>query len=279
LGTEAGAVLCEALDRAARGVPDEVVDGAEDRHAARQADAVEVLARTFLATGDAESSSPTDPPPGHLSVHIGLDRLLEADGSPTAEADHPADGPTAEDQALWQLRRLGWDGPGVADSLVRRLCCDASIQAVIHDPDRNPLALGRRHRVVNRRLRRALHHRDGGRCQAPGCDARRFLHAHHIIPWTRGGVTDLPNLLLLCHWHHRMVHDGLLTVTTVDGRPRVTATRADPIPRPPPVRGVAHAAATAGITPRPDAARSRWEGDRIDYWCFDAAFVNRPQRE
>jgi hypothetical protein len=37
------------------------------------------------------------------------------------------------------------------------------------------------------------------------------------------------------------------------------------------------AVAAAGVTPRPDAARSRWEGDHIDYACFDAAFLDRPQ--
>jgi hypothetical protein len=31
------------------------------------------------------------------------------------------------------------------------------------------------------------------------------------------------------------------------------------------------------VTPRPDAAASRWEGDHIDYACFDAAFLNRPE--
>jgi hypothetical protein len=30
---------------------------------------------------------------------------------------------------------------------------------------------------------------------------------------------------------------------------------------------------------RPNAAASRWEGDSIDYGCFDAAFLNRPRRE
>jgi len=274
LDTEAGAILRTALDRATEVVPDDAASDAEGSHGARQADALEVLARSFLDC-DPDQSSSAGVPPGHLSVHIALDRLL-AGGSDAAPAD-PACDPTGEDRALWELRRLGWSGPGVADTLVRRLCCDSSIQAVIADPDGNPLALGHRHRVVNRRLRRALHHRDGGCCQAPGCDARRFLHAHHIVHWSDGGPTDLVNLVLLCSWHHRMVHDEVLTITTVDGRPQIARSGRHPPPRrPPPVRNLGEAAQAARISPRVDAARSRWEGDHIDWACFDAAYLNRP---
>jgi hypothetical protein len=28
------------------------------------------------------------------------------------------------------------------------------------------------------------------------------------VHWINGGDTDLDNLILLCHWHHRMVHEG-----------------------------------------------------------------------
>ncbi|OBG31806.1 hypothetical protein A5672_26475 [Mycobacterium alsense] len=41
-------------------------------------------------------------------------------------------------------------------------------------------------RVINRRLRRALEHRDRT-CAVPGCDATRGLHAHHIRHWEDGG--------------------------------------------------------------------------------------------
>jgi hypothetical protein len=29
----------------------------------------------------------------------------------------------------------------------------------------------------------------------------------------------------------------------------------------------------------PDAAASHWEGDHIDWACFDAAYLNSPRRE
>jgi hypothetical protein len=31
---------------------------------------------------------------------------------------------------------------------------------------------------------------------------------HHIVAWSRGGGTNLPNLVLLCYFHHRLVHEG-----------------------------------------------------------------------
>jgi hypothetical protein len=34
------------------------------------------------------------------------------------------------------------------------------------------------------------------------------LNAHHIVWWGRGGATDLDNLTLCCHFHHKLVHEG-----------------------------------------------------------------------
>jgi hypothetical protein len=44
-------------------------------------------------------------------------------------------------------------------------------------------------------------------CRFPGCGARRFTQAHHIVWWERGGRTDPDNLLLVCTFHHRLVHE------------------------------------------------------------------------
>jgi hypothetical protein len=77
--------------------------------------------------------------------------------------------------------------------------------------DGRPLSVGRRTRSVSPALRRALESRDRG-CRFPGCERRRFLHAHHIRHWARGGRTDLSNLLQLCGFHHRLIHEGGYTI-------------------------------------------------------------------
>jgi hypothetical protein len=53
---------------------------------------------------------------------------------------------------------------------------------------------------------RQLRYRDSG-CRFPGCGARRFTQAHHIVWWGDGGPTGLDNLLLVCFFHHKLVHE------------------------------------------------------------------------
>ena len=73
--------------------------------------------------------------------------------------------------------------------------------------DGSVLDVGRRRRTVGWRLRKALDARDGG-CRFPGCGSRLRTHAHHITHWARGGETAMHNLVLLCPFHHRAVHEG-----------------------------------------------------------------------
>ncbi len=81
------------------------------------------------------------------------------------------------------------------------------------------LDLGRTTRFANRAQRRALAVRDGG-CGFPGCDRpHRYCDAHHIIWWEHDGPTDLDNLVLLCRFHHVVVHSGLYRIDTIDHRP------------------------------------------------------------
>ena len=50
-------------------------------------------------------------------------------------------------------------------------------------------------------------------CAVPGCGATRGLHAHHIRHWEDGGPTELDNLVLVCPYHHRLHHRGVITIT------------------------------------------------------------------
>jgi uncharacterized protein DUF222/HNH endonuclease len=97
------------------------------------------------------------------------------------------------------------EGQPLAAETARRLACDASLVEVI-EHDGRLLALGRKRRTVSPPLRRALAARDRG-CRFPGCDRTRFVDAHHVLHWSRGGETNLENLVLLCRRHHRLVHE------------------------------------------------------------------------
>jgi hypothetical protein len=102
------------------------------------------------------------------------------------------------------------DGPALAAETAQRIACDASIVEMVERNGR-PLSVGRRTRSIPPAMRRALQARDR-RCRFPGCENRRFLHAHHIQHWAHGGATKLDNLVLLCSRHHRFVHEAGYTV-------------------------------------------------------------------
>jgi hypothetical protein len=101
-------------------------------------------------------------------------------------------------------------GPGLPSNIGDYLSCDASVRYLLLRHGQ-PVALGRRERTVNARLRTVIEHRDGG-CRVPGCDQVRWLHIHHLRHWTNGGRTDPDNLFALCPAHHRMVHQGLMSI-------------------------------------------------------------------
>ncbi|WP_233211432.1 HNH endonuclease signature motif containing protein, partial [Mycobacterium sp. shizuoka-1] len=102
-------------------------------------------------------------------------------------------------------------GPALSEAERQYLSCDATCE-VWFERAGQPIGAGRATRTVNRRLRRALEHRDRT-CVVPGCGATRGLHAHHIQHWEDGGPTDLTNLVLVCPYHHRQHHRGALTIT------------------------------------------------------------------
>ena len=74
-----------------------------------------------------------------------------------------------------------------------------------HAADGTVLDVGRRTRTISPALRRALVERDRV-CRFPGCGQSR-CDAHHVKHWADGGETSLDNTLLLCRFHHRLVHE------------------------------------------------------------------------
>ena len=97
------------------------------------------------------------------------------------------------------------DGRHVPAGTCRRVACDAATVVMTHGANGAVLDVGRRTRTISPALRRALVKRDGG-CRFPGCGQSR-CDAHHLEHWADGGETSLDNTLLLCRFHHRLVHE------------------------------------------------------------------------
>jgi hypothetical protein len=97
-------------------------------------------------------------------------------------------------------------GPVIHAETVRRWLCTAKLQAVVEDESGDVVRVGRAHADPPAWMVRQLRYRDR-ECRFPACGARRFLQAHHITWRTRGGRTELSNLVLTCFFHHKLVHE------------------------------------------------------------------------
>ena len=95
----------------------------------------------------------------------------------------------------------------VSSRTMERFACDCTMSRVLM-ADSQVMDVGRATRVVSAPTARALKVRDKG-CRWPGCDRPvNWTTPHHIEFWIRGGPTNLPNLVSVCHFHHRQVHEG-----------------------------------------------------------------------
>ena len=200
-----GAVVARALECLADSMP--AMPDEEDGcfASARRADALVALCSARIAEDP-------DPDRATVIIHAQLEGLQDGSGGCEVE-----------------------DGPVIDPETVRRLMCNARGQTVVEDRDGNVLGLGRLTREPSAWMTRQVRYRDR-ECRFPGCGARRFTEAHHIVWWRHGGRTELDNLLLICSFHHRLVHEYGWSVRREDGgevawfRPYGIRYRAGPSP-------------------------------------------------
>jgi len=196
-----GRVVAEALERIAsqEAEQEEHELTVTTPHHARLGDALLGLASTRLAE-DADADRAC------VVVHVDAATLAgEGEGTGELEDGHPVHGEVA-----------------------RRLACDCRLEVVAEGPNGAAVGVGRARRTIPPWLWRLLLRRDGGRCRFPGCGHTRWLEGHHEIWWSRGGRTDMDNLLVTCHRHHALLHEmgwtvsgnpnGQLTFRRPDGR-------------------------------------------------------------
>jgi hypothetical protein len=133
------------------------------------------------------------------------------------------------------LHLPGMGSEPITAATVDRILCDADLTTILtrpaaeaaddgersdawlRDAVREVLYVGRSQRTAPARLRKALAIRDQ-HCQFPHCRvAADRCHAHHVRHWEHGGATDPSNMLLLCHGHHHLVHEGGWLITRTPG--------------------------------------------------------------
>jgi hypothetical protein len=157
--------------------------------------------------------------------------------------------------------------PGIASETARRLSCDASVVRIIENDQGEPLNVGRKTRTIPPGIRRALQSRDRG-CRFPGCCFKRYVDGHHVKHWANGGETRLDNLVTLCRFHHRLVHEGQVIVHALDdGAFRFIRPDGASFESPPPSGDVSaliadHHARAIVVTSR--TAVTRWMGEALD---------------
>ncbi len=204
LPAEIGALLMKAFgrcdggdldarrSRGTRKVNDAHPEPSDERptRAARRADALAVLAETFIKHGAVALNGGER---YQIVVHVDAETLRTS---------------TAGRCEIEEATSLPAE-------TVRRLACDCSVVAVIENERGEPLNVGRKTRSIPPALRRALNARDRG-CRFPGCTHTRYVDAHHVRHWAHGGETKASNLVTLCRFHHRKVHEGGVTVQVLD---------------------------------------------------------------
>jgi hypothetical protein len=188
------------VDTAILAATDKPTEGDDRTPSKRRSDALAKICRFFLDHGELPAEGGEAP---HVSIVVSWESIR--DGAPET-----VDG----DLALT-----------VAD--INRLLCEANISRIVTGPKSVPLDVGRSMRHPSNGLRRAVVIRDR-HCRYPGCSRKaKWSQVHHSPPWEEGGQTKLDQLVLLCSFHHHVIHkpgwtsafDGTtFTVTNPDGR-------------------------------------------------------------
>ena len=188
LPAEAGTVILSAVEAFVSPAKADAA-GVVEPLSTRRADAMLALAQAGASSPEGASGAAQY----LVTVHVDAEVLAAAEAGGRCELIGLGDSIT--------------DPVGVSSATARRLACDGDVEVVVEDGDGNPLYMGRRSRLVRGKLRRAVHARDGC-CRFPGCNRRARAETHHADDWSLGGFTNIDKVVLLCRFHHHMVHEG-----------------------------------------------------------------------
>lgn len=89
----------------------------------------------------------------------------------------------------------------------RRMACSAGVIPMVLGGTSEILDYGRRRRLHSKPQRLAMAVRQSFRCAAEGCTRpSAWCDAHHLVPWSCDGETNLDDGALLCARHHTLAH-------------------------------------------------------------------------
>ena len=249
LPAEIGGLFVKALQAAEDSLPIPKNVSAEtssdqlQRVRKRRVEALATIAESFLASGPRELAGGDRQ---QIVVHVDSETLKHGHAG-RCELEH---------------------GPSIAAETARRFSCDASVVRVVENEQGEPLDVGRKTRTIPPAIRRALNARDKG-CRFPGCSFKRYVDGHHVKHWAHGGETKLSNLVTLCRFHHRLVHEGQVAIQTLDdGAFRFVrpdgATFESSVPQPVDWAALVCAHYASSLRISPATVVTHWTGEALD---------------
>ena len=121
---------------------------------------------------------------------------------------------------------VGWVeglGGGISVAEVLRIMHSEGGHPVFFGKQGQIKAYGDRQRGFTDKHRRAIVARDGDTCSC-GCGLpAAACDIHHIIPWSRGGLTEVDNGVLVCPPFHRWIPESGFEFQMIDGKPHMLA--------------------------------------------------------
>ena len=121
-----------------------------------------------------------------------------------------------------------------------------------------------------------------GHCRFPGCDLVGRFQVHHMVHREHGGPHGVDNLITLCAFHHRVVHEHGYRIELLMGQVLVHRPDRDPLTHVPApavddeleLRNLAE-----GLDIDDTTAMSLWDGTRVRADDLSWAILSVRQRQ
>jgi len=179
-----GAIIDAALRDAMDGPDSPDREGGQRSAAQRRHDAlVNICQRHLCARNLGKGANPV----ATVNIHVSAEVLFgssDDDFDPDAVCDLYPGGP-------------------IPRNVARQALADSYVGEIVFNAERDVISYGKLRRHFSGAQRRAIIARDGPHCAVPGCgNTVDECEAHHLIPFSHGGPTDIANGAMVCRGNH-----------------------------------------------------------------------------